>query len=154
MSITTVKVLDFTTGVKTCRFSDYAYAKTKNKVAKVHDCHKTTQPPQRQWSMTQLCKCLTMIPKQNVKYTIYTGDDDITTEADIRQKVSYGVEKPSDIIHMKRSATTRLFNLSQNGKFTNSSTLSQKVINYLVKCFSKSIAQNKRNPKGVHASSD
>ena len=38
-------------------------------------------------------------PKQNIKYSVYTGDDDSTTEAHIRQKVSYGVEKLSDI-HM------------------------------------------------------
>ena len=85
--------------------------------------------------------------KQNVKYSVYTGDDDSTTEAHIRQKVNYEVEKLSDVVHMKRSLTTRLYNLRQHGKFPNSSTLSQKVINYLVKCFSYSIAQNKGNPK-------
>ena len=46
-------------------------------------------------------------PKQAVKYAVYTGDDDSTTEAHIRQKVSYGVEKFSDIIHMKRFLTTQ-----------------------------------------------
>ena len=72
-------------------------------------------------------------PKQNVKYSVYTGDDDSTTEAHIRQKVSYGVEKLSDIIHMKRSITTRLYSLIQHEKYPNSSILSHKVINYLVK---------------------
>ena len=46
---------------------------------------------------------------------------------------------------MKRSLTTRLYNLKQNARFLNSSTLSQKVINYLVKCFSHAITQNKGN---------
>ena len=149
MSLTTGKVLDYTTRVKTCRFCDYA--KTNNKVAKVHDCRKNHLASSKAMEPDSAVQMFNKAPKQNVKYSIYTGDDDSTTEAHIQQKVSYGVEKLSDIIHMKRSVTTRLYNLSQNGKFPDSSTLSQKVINYLVKCFSYSIAQNKGNPKGVQA---
>ena len=52
---------------------------------------------------------------------------------------------------MKRSLTTRLYNLSHNAKFADSSILSQKVINYLVKCFSYVIAQNKGNAKAIKA---
>ena len=56
-------------------------------------------------------------------------------------------------MHAKRSlTTTRLYNLSQRGKFVNSSTLSQKVINYLVKCFSYSVSQNKGNPSALQKS--
>ena len=57
-------------------------------------------------------------PKQGVKFSMYSGDDDSTTEAHIRQKVTYKVAKFSDIVHMKRSLTTRLYNLSQNGKIS------------------------------------
>ena len=67
------------------------------------------------------------------------------------KKVAYNVEKFSDIIHMKRSLTTRVYNLSQNAKFDNCSPLSQKVINHLVKCFSYAIAQNKGDSKGIQA---
>ena len=81
-------------------------------------------------------------PTQGVKFSIYTGDDDSTTEAHIRQKVAYHVEKLSDIVHMKRSLTTHLYNLNQNAKFDNCSPLSQKVINYFVKCFSYAVAPN------------
>ena len=88
---------------------------------------------------------------KGVKFSIYTGDDDSTTEAHIRQKVAYDVEKFSDIIHMKRSLTTRLYNLGQNAKFDNCSPQSQKVINHLVKCFSYAIAQNKGDSKGIQA---
>ena len=92
-------------------------------------------------------------PNQSVKLSVYTGDDDSTTEAHISQKVIYKVEKFSDIIHMKRSLTTRLYNLGQNQKFDNYSPLSQKVINYLVKCFPYAIAQNKGDFKGDSACS-
>ena len=52
---------------------------------------------------------------------------------------------------MKRSSTTRLYNLSHNITFAGSSILSQKVTNYLVKCFSYGVAQNKGNPKAIQA---
>lgn len=42
-------------------------------------------------------------PNDNVKFTSYFGDDDSTTEAHIRQNVSYSVEKLSDVVHTKRS---------------------------------------------------
>ena len=79
----------------------------------------------------------------NVKLSVYVGDEDSTTAAHIKEKVPYPVEKWTDIVQAKRSLTTRLYNLSQRGKFVNSSTLSQKVINYLVKCFAYSVSQNK-----------
>ena len=81
-------------------------------------------------------------PTQGVKFSIYTGDDDSTTEAHMRQKVGYHVEKFSDIVHMKTSLTTHLYNLNQNAKFDNCSPLSQKVISYLVKFFSYAMAPN------------
>ena len=91
-------------------------------------------------------------PKSNVKFSTYSGDDDSTTELHIKQNVPYGVEKWSDTIHMKRSLTTRLYNLSQRSKFPNCSILSQKVINYLVKCFTYCIAQNKGDHKNMKRS--
>ena len=118
--------------------------KKKKQEAKVHDCHKNHTASSKAMEPDAAVAMFNNAPKQNVKYSVYTGDDDSTTEAHIRQKVSYGVEKLSDIIHMKRSITTCLYNLSQHGKFPNSSILSQKVINYLVKCFSYSIAQTKK----------
>ena len=51
--------------------------------------------------------------QSNVKFSVYTGDDDSTTESHIKQNVPYKVEKWSDIVHIKRSLTTRLYNLSQ-----------------------------------------
>ena len=88
----------------------------------------------------------------NVKLSVYVGDEDSTTAAHIKEKVPYPVEKWTDIVHAKRSLTTRLYNLSQRGKFVNSSTLSQKVINYLVKCFTYSVSQNKGNPSALQKS--
>jgi hypothetical protein len=91
-------------------------------------------------------------PKQGVRYSTYTGNDNSTTESYLHQQVCYRVEKFSNIIHMKQSLTTRLYNLSKMGKFTDHSPLSSKVIEYLVKCFSIVIGQNKADSKSVQSS--
>jgi hypothetical protein len=64
-------------------------------------------------------------------------------------QVPYGIEKFSDIIHIKRSLTSRLHNLASMKKFPNCSTLSTKVIDYLVKCFMVAVNQNKGDPNVV-----
>ena len=45
--------------------------------------------------------------KNGVKYNIYTSDDDATTQARIRDKVPYNVEKHSDTVHTKRSLVSK-----------------------------------------------
>ena len=40
--------------------------------------------------------------KNGVKYSIYTGDDDATTQAHFRDKVPYEVEKYSNTVHTKK----------------------------------------------------
>ncbi len=147
MSMTSGKVMDYTTRVKTCRFCDHA--KAKKITAKPHDCRKNHSASSKAMEPDSAVEMFNNAPQENMKFATYTGDDDSTTEAHIRQKVSYNVEKLSDIVHTKRSLTTRLYNLSQRAKFPNSSVLSQKVINYLVKCFAYGIAQNKGNPKKI-----
>jgi hypothetical protein len=92
------------------------------------------------------------ITKHNAKYSTYTGDDDSTTESFIHAQVPYGVEKFSDIIHIKRSLTGRLHNLSKMKRFPNCSSWSTKVTDYLVKCVSVAVNQNKGDPKSMQAS--
>ena len=87
--------------------------------------------------------------KNGVKYSIYTGDDDATTQAHIRDKVPYKVEKHSDTVHTKRSLVSKLYSLRSSQKFPGCSTLSVKVIGYLGKCFGYCIAQNKNNPQSL-----
>ena len=88
-------------------------------------------------------------PQYGLKYSTYTGDDDSTTELYINQQVPYGVEKFSDIIQIKRSLTTGLYNLGKTAQFKDSSTLSPKVIEYLVKCFSIVVTQNNSDPEAM-----
>ena len=88
-------------------------------------------------------------PQSGVKFPIYVGYDDSTTPADIKNKVSYGVEKWSDVVHAKRSLNTSLYNLRDRFKGSNFSILSPKVINYITKCFSFCVSQNVGDPESL-----
>ena len=134
MSLSSGKVLDYTTRTKSCIFCDSA--KAMGKQPKTYDCRKNHEASSKAMEPAAAVQLFNRAQNQSVKFSVYAGDDDSTTEAHLREKVTYGIEKFSDITHMKRSLTTRLYNLSQHGKFDNCSPLSQKVINYLVKCFS------------------
>ena len=113
---------------------------------------KTIQAHQNQWNLCQLFELFQNATNYNIKYFKYTGDDDSMTECYVSEQVPYSIEKYSDIIHIKRSLTTRLYNLSKSNKFVNCSPLSQKVLNYLVKCFSISVNQGKGDPKSIATS--
>lgn len=82
----------------------------------------------------------------------YPGDGDSTIECYVHEQVPHGIEKYSDSIHIKRSFTTRLYNLSKRDKFVNCSSLSQKVIDYLGKCFLICVNQENGDPKSIQTS--
>lgn len=147
MGLTTGKVLDFATKTKTCRICKNAMKAGKK--VNVHDCRRNHSASSKAMEPQAAIDLFTRSLKSNVKLSVYTGDDDSTTAAHIKQKVPYPVEKWTDIVHAKRSLSTRLYNLAQRGKFANSSVLSQRVVSYLVKCFSYCITQNKGNPSAL-----
>ena len=149
MSQSSGKVLDNTTKNKTCRTCEVA--KKTGKTAKQHDCRQSHIGSSKSMEPQPAVELFNNVTNSNVKLSTYTRDDDSTTECAIKQNVPYGVEKWSDTVHIKRSLTKRLYNLSQHSKFANSSIVSQKVINYLVKCFTYSIAQNKGDQTNMKA---
>ena len=87
--------------------------------------------------------------KNGVKYGIYIGDDDATTQAHIRDEAPYKVEKHSDTVHTKRSLVSKLYSLKSSQKFPGCSQLSVKLIGNLGKCFRYCIAQKKNNPQSL-----
>ena len=150
MSHTSGKIFDYATKTKKCRLCEYA--QRTNTKAKVHDCRKNHTGSSKAMEPISAVELFKKAPKYGIKYSTYTGDDDSTTELYINQQVPYGVEKFSDIIHIKRSLTTRLYNLSKMAQFKECSILSAKVIEYVVKSFSIAIAQNKSDPSTMKSS--
>lgn len=75
---------------------------------------------------------------------VLVGDDDSSTIAKVRGKVKHTVEKWSDITHAKNAFGGSLYGLQKKHK-----ELSTKVNDYLQKCFSYAIEQNKDDPQGI-----
>ena len=75
---------------------------------------------------------------------ILVGDDDSSTIKKVRDTLDHDVEKWSDIVHAKRAFASSLYGLQKSHK-----KLTAKVIDYLQKCFSYAVTQNKNDPTGV-----
>lgn len=146
MGLTYGKVMDYTTRKSWRVFTN---GKKTGKEAKHHNCRLNRTASSKAMEPMTAVHLFTESLNSKVKLSVYVGDEDSTKAAHIKQKVPYPVKKWTEIVHAKRSLTTRLYNLSQYGKFVNSSTLLQKVINYLVKCFTYSVSQNKGNPSAL-----
>ena len=150
MGLTTGKVMDYSTRCKSCRFC--AKAKAEGKQPTAHNCRRNHEGSSKSMESSVACELWNKAPLSNIRYSVYIGDDDSTTLSQISEKVPYGVEKWSDTTHAKRSLTSRLYNISEHSKFKDCSALSQKVINYLAKCFGYCVAQNKGNPSQLKKS--
>ena len=146
MGLATGKVLSYSTRCKMCR--SCAANKVTGKETK-HDCRKNHSGSSKSMERDVACELWTKAPQSGIKYSVYVGDDDSTTLADINKKVPYGVQKWSDIVHAKRSLNSRLYNLKDRFKGSNCSALSPKVINYLTKCFSYCVTQNAGDSKSL-----
>ena len=86
------------------------------KKASVHDCRLNHSASSKAMEPQAAIDLFTRSLKSNVKLSFYTGDDDSTTAAHIKQKVPYPVEKWTDIVHAKRSLSTRLYKFGTKGK--------------------------------------
>ncbi|CAB4021337.1 Hypothetical predicted protein [Paramuricea clavata] len=150
MGLYTGKKMDYTTKTKKYRICDHD--KKMNSTPRKHDCRKNHSGSSKDIEPTSAVQLFNNITKHNAKYSTCTGDDDSTTECFIHAQVPYRVEKFSDIIHIKRSLTSRSHNLAKMKRFPDCSSLSRKVIDYLVKCFSVAVNQNKGDPKSMQAS--
>ena len=141
MGLQTGEVLAYATRCKHCRTCQNS--KKKGIHPRLHDCRSNHTGSSKALEPNVACALCNAAPEQNVKFSTYVGEDDTTTLSHLHQNAPYGVQKWSDKVHAKRSRTTRFYNLSSRCKFKNCSLQSQKVINYLEKCFSYCIAQNK-----------
>lgn len=86
--------------------------------------------------------------KHGVQISILVRDDGSSTMKKVRESVQHDVDEWSDIVHAKRSMATSLYSLQAKHK----GVLSNKVIDYLLKCFGYALKQNKDNVEGLKTS--
>ena len=148
MSQSSGKIFDYAAKGKKCGTCEYAERSKTN--PKIYDCRNNHNGSSKSMEPLSAVKLFKSAPNHGIKYSTYTGDEDSTTELYLNQKSSIVLK--SYIIHIKRSVTARLYNLSNTAQSRNSSTLSAKVINYFVKCFSIVVARNKTDPEAMKSS--
>ena len=146
MGLAAGKVVSYSTRCKSCRVC------TNNRLTgrkKKHDCRRNHSGSSKSMERDVACELWGKAPQYGVKFSIYVRDDDTTILADIKNKVPYGVEKWSDVVHAKRSLNSRLYNLRDRFKGSNCAILSQKVKHYLTKCFSYCVSQHAGDSKSL-----
>lgn len=127
MSVNSGKVLAFATRNKKCRACEHN--KNKSKPPTVHHTCRLNYKGSSKYMETDVaCQLFRDALQTKVKYSSYVGDDDSTTLAELVKQSPYELQKYSDIIHIKRSLGTRLYNLSQRMKFPNCSVLSPEML--------------------------
>ena len=109
MGLQTGKVLAYATRCKLCRTCQNA--KRKGIQPRQHDCRHNHTGSSKAMEPNVACALWNAAPEHHVKFSTYVGDDDTTTLSHLHQNVPYEVQKWSDIVHAKRSLTTRLYNL-------------------------------------------
>ena len=82
MGLSTGKVLDYTTKNKMCHSCDEA--KKAGKQRKDHDCTKNHSGSSNSMEPLAAVELLNKVTESNVKFSIYTGDDDSATESHLK----------------------------------------------------------------------
>ena len=83
MGLTTGKVVSYSTRCKTCRVCSHNKVTGKEKK---HDCRKNHSGSSKSMERDVACELWSKAPQSGVKFSIYVGDDDSTTLADIKNK--------------------------------------------------------------------
>lgn len=132
-------VLDYETRNKRCAQCDSA--KRRKEIAKTHDCRKNFSGSSKAMEGSVAVSLFKKALDTNTKYKTLIGDDDSTTIAWLRAEVDSEVEKQSDINHSKRALHGQLAAIKSKHK-----ELTQRVIDYIKKCYIYAITQNANNP--------
>lgn len=143
------KVIGYRTRNKRCAICEAA--DRKGKQPRQHDCrlnwNKSSKAMEADVCADLVNNCSL---RHNTQVTILVGDDDSSTIKKVRETVNHEVEKWSDIVHAKRSFGSALYSLQS--RYKGNKNLSAKVIEYLQRCFTYALKQNKDNPDGVKTS--
>ncbi|CAG2200542.1 unnamed protein product [Mytilus edulis] len=138
----TGKVINYKWRSKACRICQRA--ETSGNIPRVHKCNKNFTGSAKAMEPDMVVDMVKESRSKGANITAIIGDEDTTTIARLRAKVDPTIVKLSDSNHMKKPIRNRLYELKNKH-----STLSPKVISYIMKCFNYLIAQGKGQPKKI-----
>lgn len=141
----TGKICGYGIRSKDCR--KCTFHTNKGNVPPPHSCHRNWNGSSKAMEPDVAVETVQQVEKENVEVGVLIMDDDATTIAKIRQTVPHSVTKWSDLNHTRKHLGNSLYNLQKKHK-----CLTPKVIQFLQKCFSYAVAQNKGNTQGLEMS--
>ena len=140
------KVLAYSTRNKRCAVCQSA--QRSGREVRAHDCRCNWSGSSKAMEPDVAVELANNAGKHGAQISILVGDDDSSTIKKVRESVQHDVDKWSDTVHAKRSMASSLYSLQAKHK----GVLSNKVIDYLLKCFGYALKQNKDNVEGLKAS--
>ncbi|XP_071177683.1 uncharacterized protein [Mytilus edulis] len=143
----TGKILGYKWRSKSCRICQKA--EHEGKIVRNHTCRKNFTGSAKAMEPDMVEEMVTDSIEKGAKITAIFGDEDTTTIARLRAKVDPRIKKLSDSNHIKKPFSSSLYDLRKKH-----SCLSQKVINYLIKCFNYLIAKGKGKPEEIKQNLD
>ncbi|CAC5412427.1 unnamed protein product [Mytilus coruscus] len=142
IGLKTGKVINYKWRSKACRICQRA--EISGNIPRVHKCNKNFTGSAKAMEPDMVVDMVKESRSKGANITAIIGDEDTTTIARLRAKVDPTIVKLSDSNHMKKPIRNRLYELKNKH-----STLSPKVISYIMKCFNYLIAQGKGQPKKI-----
>jgi DNA polymerase III epsilon subunit-like protein len=139
----TGKIVGYGLRCKSCRVCSYWNSKEKDPPN--HKCTINFTGSSKAMEPDVACEIVHKLEeKGDVIVDTFVMDEDCATISRVRREVDHEVFKWSDIMHVKKHLTSKLYKLQKSHR-----VLSADVIKYIVKCFSYVLCQNKGNVEGV-----
>lgn len=109
------KFIDYSCANKLCRICESARSKGQEPAHR--DCHQNHKGSSKSMEPEVGVRLFSDGPKYGVMYSVFIGDDDSSTIANIREEVAYNVEKWSDSTYATRTLVSHLHKIrSENTK--------------------------------------
>ena len=131
------QILDYSTCNRKCKKCD------KGRTPFDHDCRLNFWGSAKAMEAHVANKIVnesSILKSKNIQVGILVGDDDSSTIASCRAGASHAIGKLSDVNHTSKNVKKELYNIEKNYK-----ELKRDGINYLHRCFTYAMAQNKGN---------
>jgi DNA polymerase III epsilon subunit-like protein len=137
------KVCGFGVRSKDCRKCTYHI--NKGQFPPDHKCSKNWDGSSKSMEPDVAAQVVMNIEQnKNVQVGVLIMDDDTTTASKLRETLNHSFVKWSDMNHTRKHLGNSLYALQKKHK-----CLTTKVIQYIQKCFSYAVAQNKNNSEGL-----
>ena len=136
------KIISFDIKNRDCRFCSIALARGKEVAP--HNCQKNWYGSSKAMEAASACDMMSTLESAGMPIDTLVMDEDSTTISRLQKSLCHSITKWSDLNHIKKHVGNSLYALGKTHK-----QLTNTVVQYLQKCFSYAVFQNKGNTSGL-----